>query len=86
VASDETHRTASLTRAAVPQTAADITAVANVVKSAFRAAMGRRLKSVLYAATAGICGSSAGTFGKIGMDVDDFFGINDQVNTSTTVI
>lgn len=39
--------------------------------------MDRRLKNVAYAATAGICGSSAGTFGKIGMSVDEFYGIDD---------
>lgn len=33
-----------------------------------------RAKSVLFATLAGICGSSAGIFGKIGMGVDGYFG------------
>lgn len=40
--------------------------------------MGRRLLNVLYATSAGFCSSSAGTFGKIGMGVDEFFGIDNQ--------
>ncbi|XP_025411590.1 uncharacterized protein LOC112684342 [Sipha flava] len=42
--------------------------------------MNRRLKNVVYAASAGICGSSAGAFSKIGMGVDEFFGINHQAS------
>ncbi|VVC42371.1 Hypothetical protein CINCED_3A011613, partial [Cinara cedri] len=33
-----------------------------------------RVKSVMYATLAGICGSSAGIFGKIGMGLDGYFG------------
>ncbi|KAL4092393.1 hypothetical protein QTP88_026897 [Uroleucon formosanum] len=40
--------------------------------------MDRRLKNALYAASAGVCGSSAGMFSKIGMSVNEFFGLNDQ--------
>ncbi|XP_016661970.1 uncharacterized protein LOC100569459 [Acyrthosiphon pisum] len=40
--------------------------------------MDRRLKNVLCAVSAGVCGSSAGLFGKIGMSVNEFFGSNDQ--------
>lgn len=41
--------------------------------------MGQRMKGFLYSVAAGVCGSSSGTFGKIGMGVDEFFGIEDQV-------
>ncbi|XP_015372636.1 PREDICTED: uncharacterized protein LOC107167938 [Diuraphis noxia] len=40
--------------------------------------MDRRLKNALCAASAGVCGSSAGLFGKIGMSVNELFGLNDQ--------
>ncbi|XP_027840761.2 uncharacterized protein LOC114122333 [Aphis gossypii] len=40
--------------------------------------MDRRLKNALFAASAGVCGSSAGLFGKIGMSVDEYFGHDDQ--------
>lgn len=39
----------------------------------------RRLKNAAYAVCAGLCGSSAGTLGKIGMRVDELFG-DEQVN------
>lgn len=56
-----------------------MTALANWSKET----MNRRLKNVFYAASAGMCGSSAGTFGKIGMGVDEFFGIDDRVSKRT---
>lgn len=45
--------------------------------------MGRQLLNVLYATSAGFCSSSAGTFGKIGMGVDEFFGIDNQVKAQS---
>lgn len=45
--------------------------------------MSRRMLNVLYATSAGFCSSSAGTFGKIGMGVDEFFGIDNQVRAQT---
>lgn len=45
--------------------------------------MGRRMLNVLYATSAGFCSSSAGTFGKIGMGVDEFFGIDNQARAQT---
>lgn len=41
--------------------------------------MDRPLLNVLYATSAGFCSSFAGSFGKIGMGVDEFFGIDNQV-------